>query len=256
MWELGHSALAAGHELRFEEVLNSTNTEALRHAEQGGAGPVWFVAGHQTAGHGRQGRAWNSPPGNLYASLLLTDLPLDARTPLLGFVAAVALAESLENLAPALKPTLRLKWPNDLLANGAKLAGLLIESHSMGDKQALVLGCGVNCRAHPVDTPYAASSLAKLGADIPPEDVLCAFSDRLAQRLITWRAGEGFAEVRTAWLARAAGVGQPLTARLAQRSLQGVFETLDEDGRLILRDESGTAHALAYGEVFFGRSRF
>src|SRR6476646_7487966 len=125
--KLDARASAAGVRLVAHEVLGSTNAEALSLARQGESGPLWVVADRQTAGRGRRGRAWISEPGNLYASLLLTDPAPAERWPQLSFVAALAVYDAVIAVASAFAPRLAIKWPNDLLLDGAKFAGVLIE---------------------------------------------------------------------------------------------------------------------------------
>src|SRR5215469_2812357 len=148
-------ATAAGVRLIAHEVLGSTNAEALRLARQGERGPLWIAADRQTAGRGRRGRAWISPRGNLYASLLLTEPAAAEHWSQLSFVAALAMHDAVVEIAGDLKPLLTIKWPNDLLLAGAKLGGILIEAES--GISAVVVGIGVNCASHPADTEFPAA---------------------------------------------------------------------------------------------------
>src|SRR5262245_61818354 len=127
---LDPQAVAAGWRLIALDRTGSTNQEALRLARSGEAGPLWITAVEQTAGRGRRGRSWHSPPGNHYASLLLTDPGPADRAPQLSFVAALALHDAVSALAPGLSSRLRFKWPNDLLLDGAKVAGILVEGET------------------------------------------------------------------------------------------------------------------------------
>lgn len=246
--QLAPDAAAAGVGLIARETVGSTNSEALAYARAGEKGPLWITARVQTAGRGRRGRTWVSEPGNLYATLLLTDpAPLE-RASQLSFVAALATHDAIAGCAPALVPRLGLKWPNDVLLAGAKLAGLLIEAE--GTRPLVVaVGIGINCRHHPAATEYPATDLAAAGAVVTVEDLFAALSIAMVHRLHEWQAG--FAPVRAAWLARAGGLGGELTARLGSRGdLTGRFETLDEAGRLVLRLPDGTRETIAAGEVF------
>ena len=146
---LHKSASATGASLIIHDTLGSTNAEALARARAGERGPLWITAARQTAGRGRRGNVWTSEPGNLYASLLLTDAAPAAHLPELCFVVALAVRDAVGTAAPSLSPKLRLKWPNDLLLDGAKLAGILIEAESVGGKTATVAGIGINCAHHP-----------------------------------------------------------------------------------------------------------
>ena len=230
------------------EALGSTNAEALARARAGERGPVWISAQRQNAGRGRRGSAWTSEPGNLYASLLLTDPAPPAQAPQLSFVAALALHDAVAECAGGLGPMLALKWPNDLLAGGAKLAGILIEGDNSAGL-AVVVGIGVNCASHPSETPYPATDLAAAGASVTPAQLLAALSAAMQKRLAQWNRGQGFAAIRAAWLKRAAGLGQDIKVRLPEREFTGLFEGLDDAGRLLVRGPAGVTTVTA-GEVF------
>ena len=160
MTSLDPRATAVGVRLVVHEVLGSTNVEALKLAREGERGPLWIVAKRQTAGRGRRGRVWISEPGNLFASLLLTtEAPPDHR-PQLSLVAALAVHDALVEIADVLKPRLAIKWPNDLLLDGGKFAGILVEAEG-GEEGAVAIGIGVNCVSHPLDADYPANDLAR-----------------------------------------------------------------------------------------------
>src|SRR5579885_1856171 len=224
--------LAGVRTLTFD-TLGSTNAEALARARAGERGPLWIAARSQTAGRGRRGAAWVSAPGNLYATLLLTEPSPQAAAPQLSFVAALALHDAVAGVAPHLGPSLTLKWPNDLLLGGAKLAGILIEGES-DPAFAVAIGIGVNCAHHPEGTAYPATDLAAAGAVITPEALLAALAAAMAQRLAQWDRGDGFARIRAGWLKRAAGLGGDIRVRLPEREFSGRFEGLDEAGRLLV----------------------
>jgi BirA family transcriptional regulator, biotin operon repressor / biotin---[acetyl-CoA-carboxylase] ligase len=247
---LSSAAAAAGYRLAAHDTLASTNAEALTLARRGERGPLWVVAREQTAGRGRRGNAWISPPGNLYASLLLTDPAPPECAPQLSFVAVLALHDAVAACAPALRETLALKWPNDLLCGGRKLAGILIESERVADALAVGIGIGVNCESHPGGTPYRATDLKGEGAAVGAEALFEALTACMARRLAQWRRGGGFAEIRADWIARAAGLGGDIRARLPDKEIVGHGEGLDEHGRLLLRLPDGSLHAIAAGEVF------
>src|SRR5258706_3706096 len=155
-------ATAAGVRHVAHEVLGSTNAEVWHRAAKGEHGPLWTPADRQTAGRGRRGRAWISPPGNLHASLLLTQPAAAEHWPQLSFVAALAIHDAVVAVADHLKPLLAIKWPNDVLLAGAKLAGILIEAES--GTSAVAVGIGVNCAFHPADTDFPTTDLAAAGA--------------------------------------------------------------------------------------------
>jgi BirA family biotin operon repressor/biotin-[acetyl-CoA-carboxylase] ligase len=240
-----------GYALKSFDVIDSTNEEARRLAASGEAGPVWIIAGRQTAGRGRRGRSWQSPSGNLAATLMLRPRKPAAECAQLSFVAAVAARDALAALAPGSEP--RVKWPNDVLLGGRKIAGILLESASPGGAipDWLAVGVGMNLRTHPEDTEFPATSLSASGASPPePDEALLQLAVNFAKWYDIWR-GDGFSAVRDAWLARAAGLGSRIRARLAQEEATGVFEGMDENGALLLRTSLGHVRAIPAGEVFF-----
>ena len=211
------TGLAGVRHLAYD-ALGSTNAEALVLARAGERGPLWVSARSQSAGRGRRGSAWTSPPGNLYASLLLSEPSPKPLAPQLSFVAALALHDALCDAAPRLGPQFKVKWPNDLLLGSEKLAGILIEGESEPGF-AVVAGFGVNCASHPDDTAYPATNLKAAGAVVAPEALLAALAAAMARRLTQWARGEGFAGIRADWLKRAAGLGEDIRVRLPEREL-------------------------------------
>lgn len=249
--ELDPRAAAAGIRLVCHDSIGSTNAEALAHARAGERGPLWIVAGEQTAGRGRRGRSWHSPPGNLYASLLLTDPCPAERAPQLSFVAALAVYDALAQCVPVLGTRLKLKWPNDVLIDGAKAAGILIEGESMAGCFAAVIGIGVNVVSHPEGTTYPAVDLAGIGAEVAPQEVFRPLSGALQAWIDLWDQGAGFAAIRSAWVARAARIGE-LVVLQAGAETSGIFDGVDEAGRLLLRAADGTVRAFSAAEVQAG----
>ena len=231
-------------------TIGSTNAEALARVRAGERGPLWITAEAQTDGRGRNGRTWTSPQGNLYATLLLTEPCAPAQAPQLAFVSGLALHDAVAQCAPAFAEQLALKWPNDLLLGRAKLAGILIESES-GPAFSIAIGIGVNCASHPDDTPYPATDLRSVGADtdVGPKLLLEALSVSMQQRLLQWRQGESFAQIRADWLARAAGLGEHINVRLSDREFSGRFGGLDDSGRLLLQQD-GRLVTVTAGDVF------
>ena len=252
--QLDPRASAAGVRLVSHELLTSTNTEALALARAGERGPLWVTASRQSAGRGRRGRTWTSEPGNLFASLLLTDPAPAEHWPELSLVAALAIHDAVAEVAPAIRPQLAIKWPNDLLLGGAKFAGILTEGEGA---QAVAVGIGVNCTSHPSDTGYPATDLAAAGAKVSAASLFSALSVKMVGRLAQWNRGEHFATIRTDWLSRAAGLGEMIGVRLADRELSGRFETLDDAGRLVVALPDGSRQVIAAGDVveLIGRER-
>jgi BirA family biotin operon repressor/biotin-[acetyl-CoA-carboxylase] ligase len=230
------------------ETLGSTNAEAVARARAGERGPLWITALSQSAGRGRRGNAWVSPPGNLYATLLLCEPSPPEQAPQLSFVTALALHDAVAECASPLAPMLKLKWPNDLLLGPAKVAGILIEGESE-PAFAVAIGIGVNCSAHPEDMAFPATDLAAAGAVVTPEAMFGALSYAMSRRLAQWQRGQGFAGIRADWLKRAAGLGEDIRVRLPERELSGRFQGLDDAGRLLVLAPNGVATVTA-GEVF------
>lgn len=232
------------------DTLGSTNDEAKRLARTGAAEGLTVWALQQNAGRGRRGRVWMSPRGNLYFSVVLRPHCKAAVAAQLGFVAVLALGEALSQLVPA-AIDLRYKWPNDLLANRKKLAGILLETEMVaGDApDFVVIGIGVNLASSPQDVAYPATSLAQEGVPgITPRLLLDAFLPRFGAEVRRWREA-GFAPVRAAWLARATGVGEAVEVRLERETFGGRFLDLDDDGALLLGMPDGDRRVTA-GEVF------
>lgn len=232
------------------EIIGSTNDEARRLAAAGDAGPLWITADEQTAGRGRRGRVWVSPRGNLMSTLLLNPQKPVAECAQLSFVSAIAAADTVAHFAP--EAEVKVKWPNDVLANGRKISGILLESASAGgEPYFLAIGTGINLAHYPPDTEFPATSLLELGSRTPPAgEALAQLAVNFARWYEGWR-GRGFAPIRDAWLARAANLGSRLRARLTNEETSGVFEGIDETGALLLRESADRLRTIAAGEVFF-----
>lgn len=225
--------------------VGSTNDEALSRL-RGSDVALWVVAERQTAGRGRRGRPWVSKPGNLYASFAFIPVLSDAAFSILPLAAAVAVADAVESTG--VQAT--LKWPNDVLVEGRKVAGILIETETSGPstRRRAVVGIGANI-AH--DPPGAMSTcLAMHAPGVTVHGLFAALRSTLAGALEVLSADDGVAAIRDNWLARAAGLGEAITVRLETDTLEGVFERLDESGRLVLRGDDGAITLVAAGDVF------
>jgi len=243
-------ALPEGFRLRRYPTIGSTNDAAKALARAGAADGTLVWADEQTEGRGRRGRPWRSPPGNLYLSLVLRPECAASRAAQLGFVAALGLGDALTPLVGPALP-LRYKWPNDLLADGKKLAGILLESETSASDRVdfVVLGIGVNLVSAPEDVEFPATSLSAHGiSGVTPPLLLEGFVRNFAGWTRRWREA-GFAPVRTAWLAAASGLGERIRVRLERQTLVGRFRDLDEDGALML-DAAEGSRRIAAGEVF------
>lgn len=227
--------------VEFEET-GSTN--AWLAAQPDAVDGLWVRADRQTAGRGRRGRSWSSLDGNLFISVLTRPQPGEGPAQQLSFIAAVALDRALQQWVPA--QALAIKWPNDILLGGVKMAGILLE----GSNAATIIGFGVNLVTHPADSERPATSLAAQGYTAPDAHgmalaLIAAFE---ATRAI-WR-DYGFDPIRRAWLDRASGLGTPIVARLGNETLTGIFADLDSDGALRLAFDDGSSRAIHAGEVF------
>lgn len=231
-------------------TIDSTSLEAARRASAGERGPVWLRADAQTAGRGRSGREWTSTPGNLFATLLMPveDDPRGAA--LRSFVACLAVADMLDSLTDMPERT-TLKWPNDALLDGCKVAGVLLESGINGAGRWLSVGIGINLAHAPETARWATTSIAAaMGRPAPtPEAALAILATAFAARERDF-ATKGFDVIRTAWLARAARLGQSVEARLPRETVTGIFETLDANGAMLLQTATGLRRISA-ADVYF-----
>ena len=258
---LGPRAISAGYRLAAFDQIGSTNAEAMARARDGEYGPTWFVTTEQTAGRGRRHRPWVAPRGNLASSILEVIDVSPAVAATLGFAAGLALETALQKVS--IEASLRsagsedmkysLKWPNDVLAGRQKLAGILLEAEAVpGGRLAVVVGIGTNVVAAPEGTPTPATSLAKLGVQVGAEDLFAELSDAWAESRGIWDNGRGFGEIRRLWLERAAGLGQPVAVQTGTASIEGIFDTIDEQGCLIVRKADGHRIPISAGDVYFG----
>ena len=231
------------------DAAGSTNREAFERARAGEAGPLWVVARRQTEGRGRNGRPWASELGNLYASLLLR-LAQAGNVQQLALLAGVAVREAILAAAQAPIAGLRLKWPNDVLIDGAKCAGILCESQSSaGGERVVVIGIGINLTSHPSGIGRTATDLAAHGLELTPAVMLTSLDAAMARWLANWDGGAGFQRVRAAWLAGAGNAGESLTVNTGAEEIAGTFVDLDLGGGLVLRDGRGVIRSLTFGDV-------
>jgi len=260
-FSLGPRAVSAGYRLTAFESTGSTNTEAVAHARAGERGPMWFVTSEQTAGRGRRNRPWIAPRGNLASSILEVIDVSPAVAATLGFAAGLAIETALQKVS--IEASLRsagsehmkfsLKWPNDVLAGQKKLVGIGLEAEAVaGDRLAVVVGIGTNVVAAPEGTPTPATSLAALGVHIGAEELFAELSDAWAEFRGIWDNGRGFDEIRTLWLARATGLGRGVAIHTGGSIVEGIFDTIDDQGCMIVRTLDGKRVPISAGDVYFG----
>jgi len=248
---LGPRARAQNYRVQAFDSIGSTNAEALERARAGERGPLWLVTDLQTAGRGRRQREWVSPRGNLAATILET---VDAPPPVaatLGFAAGLALEAALQTVSvehrmrSGTPVQFLLKWPNDVLADGKKLSGILLEAETLGRDLCVAVGMGTNVVSSPEGTPYPAASLSALGITASAGDLFRGI----------WHNGRGFAEIRRLWLERAAGLGETVSIHSNATAVEGIFETIDDTGCLIIAGPDGKRTPIAAGDVHFGSAK-
>ena len=246
--------MATAAPVLFLDEVDSTNAEARRRAEAGETGPLWIAARRQTAGRGRRGRAWESDSANLTASLLqLTQKP-PAEAAQVTFIAALATVDLLDAFAPA--ALVSIKWPNDVLLDGRKVSGVLIESGQAERGLWLAVGIGVNLAQTPQGVERPATCIAEhLRADVAqppsPDAALAVLSQAFAVWIERWET-LGFEPILNAWRARARGLDGPCIARLGHETITGQADGVEADGALRLRLSDGTLRRVSAGDVFFG----
>jgi len=236
-----------GWTVQHHGTVDSTNDLAKDLATQGYAEGTVVWADAQAAGRGRSGRGWSSPIGNLYCSAVIRPGSDLASAGNLSFIVAVALRAAIAKCCPCTQP--QLKWPNDILVNGQKICGILLESGSDGEL-FVVAGTGINIAAVPPGLALPATSLEKEGCVVSPETLLSAYLTALSTRLETWRT-LGFARIRAEWLEHCIGLGQPIVVRTEVSQSKGIFEGLAPDGALIFRKETGELSTVRAADVFF-----
>ncbi|MEM9358988.1 MAG: biotin--[acetyl-CoA-carboxylase] ligase [Pseudomonadota bacterium] len=234
--------------------LDSTNMEAQRRIAAGVHEPTWIRAGRQTAGRGRSGRSWQSLNGNLLASLLL---PLQCPPSVLHHLSLVsglalhqAITEYSRDKGSSLKPS--LKWPNDVLIDDAKVAGILVESSIVGNRAMAIIGFGVNLQAAPQLQDRNTTSLSDHGLITTPDEFLPFLDSSLANTISIWDNGREFDRIRQAWLNNSFPLDHPIAINTTQGRVQGGFAGLDNDGALLIRTTDGKIELFHFGDVAVG----
>lgn len=232
------------------DLVDSTNALARGRAEAGAGEWTVIQAMEQSAGRGRRASDWRSPRGNLYTSTILRPSAPMSRWPQLSFVAALAVVEMARVLAPSALIT--VKWPNDVLANGLKLSGILLETTGAGQGAAVVVGVGINIASHPTQTRYGATSIGALSRPCPPLDVARAhYLNALTRGYDIWSA-QGFSPIRDAWTEVAHGLGSDVLISDGDTpDRRGRLIGIDEEGRLMIETPDGGATVISAGSLSF-----
>lgn len=241
------------------ECVDSTNEEARRLAEGGAAHGAVIWAKEQTSGRGRLQRKWESKPGNLFVSILLSPKCSLSAAAQLSFVSAVAAVEALKPLLPG-KGDFRCKWPNDILLGGKKVGGILLESFTTQteepsgktkSKQWVVVGVGMNIDSYPEQALYPATSLREAGVEVvSAKIVLGRFIEHFIQQYDLW-VTDGFVPIRRNWLDYAYGIGKKIEIIQGDEVVKGTFKGLSEAGEMLVGASKGQEYAINSGDVFF-----
>ncbi len=248
--------LPSGYRLLRMETVDSTNAEARRRALAGEPGPLWIWSARQSQGRGRGGREWISQHGNLFASLLVR---VNCSLRVAGQLALLAGIISFDTIAKLIayegRSEILLKWPNDILLAGEKVAGMLLENVGSANvsRSIVVIGTGINLANHPENLPQPAVSLGTYGMIVTPADALETLAATTHEWLGRWGEGSCFPTIRRAWLDRAGPTGRPLTVRVGSQEAEGVYGGLDADGALRLLMPDGGEYRVTAGDVFFRR---
>ncbi|MCF6301653.1 MAG: biotin--[acetyl-CoA-carboxylase] ligase [Devosiaceae bacterium] len=251
-FQLHPIAISAGHSLKSFCSVGSTNQVAAREVADGQADNLWIVAGEQTAGRARRGRSWQTVSGNLAASIALNmDHTVNA-THLLGFVAAIAVARTVSTLLPKQFQEIRVKWPNDVMVGKAKLVGILLEAVSRPDKQrSVIVGMGINITSAPTDLPYEATYINQYDKSITGAEVFKELTKNWVEVYSLWDYDRGRSAILDQWRQVATGIGKSISVRGADNEVQGTFNSIDEEGRLIIVLANGQKEIITAGDVVF-----
>lgn len=248
------NTLLNDYHLLTYDVLDSTNSEARRLAGGGASHGAVIWARKQTSGRGRMGREWVSADGNLFTTILLSPRVSLQQCAQLSFVAALAVADTLDAIVPDAE-LVRCKWPNDVLVSGKKIAGVLLESFTtkelISERQWIAVGIGINVDSYPEHVLFPATSLREVGVElISAKIVLSRLVHNFIARYDKWEAS-GFAPLRKAWQKKAYYINQPVEVIVGEDRLQGAFMGIDDEGQLLIKNGGKKAQAILAGDVFY-----
>ena len=231
--------------------LSSTNEKCLELGQSGDAGNLWVTASCQSRGRGSRGRSWTSEPGNLYASLLLVDACEPRNLVELTFVAAVSVQQAIGSVCVG-QEIPQVKWPNDVLLNGKKCSGILLESSVFRKRTIIAVGIGINCVSYPKDALFPATCLKSEGIEVSVEQVFENLAAAFAENFRLWSSGRNFSAIREAWLGHARGLGKKIVVNIpGQPEISGTFATIDESGYMLLKLANGETRKISAADVFF-----
>jgi len=233
------------------DACDSTNSQCMRYAAEGEPSNLWVTTKTQSLGKGSRGRDWISIEGNLFASLLLRNTAPVEKLYQLTFIASIAVSDAISEFSS--EQELAHKWPNDVLLNGKKCSGILLESRMDGEQSIVVIGIGVNCEMRPGgNLLHKATCLADEGVKVSVDELLLSIAKHMARHISLWESGNNFATIRNAWLEKAYGVGEQISIILPGKPmLEGVFSGLNDEGQLLLETAGGAVETISTADIFF-----
>ena len=235
-------------------TIGSTNTYLIEEFSNGEPGGLWATSDVQTAGKGSRGRNWTSDVGNLYASLILENPSPISAFGQLSFVAALAARKAIQSFAEDAQATIMLKWPNDVILNNGKCGGILLEGGTLMSRNYVTIGMGLNCNYYPSDTVFPATSMSREGLEVEPSALFPKLANAMACKIAVWDRGAGFEKIRSEWLEYAYGLGEDAEVEVPTRGkLKGQFASIDEQGYMLLKMQTGNEEKISVADVFFKR---
>ncbi|MEQ9116340.1 MAG: biotin--[acetyl-CoA-carboxylase] ligase [Rickettsiales bacterium] len=234
--------------------VDSTNLEAKRFLQSRPKEELVIVANEQSSGYGRSGKDWVSPKGNLYFSIILFPECSLEKSAQLSFVAALALYEVLERVLVSNRNEIKLKWPNDVLINGKKVAGIILESVSSGQSKktnSLIIGVGLNVNSKIVSDEFEATTLLESHAkELRIDYYLNQFISNLESLYKSWK-DKGFEPIRKSWLDKAYNINKKVSILGQKKKISGIFTDLDNNGNLLLKMSNGEIKEISGGSIYF-----
>ncbi|MGI4776458.1 MAG: biotin--[acetyl-CoA-carboxylase] ligase [Janthinobacterium lividum] len=247
------------YKLLIFDSIDSTNSEAIRLAKTKPIGDFVIWAKSQTSGRGRAGKDWQSNIGNLYVSILINNYIPFTVQPQLAFVTALAVYDVVSNLImeneSGVSKNVKIKWPNDILVNNKKISGILLESLALNNKNSfMVVGIGININSHPTLTQPSTDLSAESAKQQDLEQVLSLLMISFDKYFCLWKK-DGFLKIREEWLGKAARLGELITIKNNNDEFRGIFENIDINGNIELKDDKGQLSTHLAGEILFGISK-